>query len=565
MLIIFTGLFFVYQLSFKMIALSRNKIVAVSIANGEIEKIRNLPYQLIGIINGVLPVPNGVLDVTATTTMNGVQYNIQRNIKYIIDEADGTGENDECNWDYKRAEIKVSWFGKSEGEVMAVSDIAPKDAVQEIQSCQEQPGGILSVSVSDAFGNLVFSPLIQVLDPVSGEEITYASPSDGVFDFPLATSTYKIIVSKGAEYNQERTYGTEEIASPENPHLTVLEGEITETSFFIDKVSGFSVETLSLWSSSDFSDSFPNQTKISELSDTIINGGKANLASGVDGYLPSGYLISIPILPSSLTQWNEFSWSDYEPVETDLEYQIYYATGTQWELIPDSALAGNLEGFSSSPIDVSGLSPSLYSQLKLRAGFSTSDASSSPELYDWQISWLTSEPTSVPNASFNLRGEKIIGTDAEEEPVYKYSITTATDASGRKNLTGLEWDNYIFSIDPLSELDLVSINPSPQPISLLPDAEMDIKLYLDAQNSFLLTIQNYLTLEPVFSAEIRMHNVSLGYDTTLYTNEKGQTYFIPLDNALYNLEIQAPAYAGFSGSVSVSGDTTKIIKLEQIE
>ncbi len=395
-------------------------------------------------------------------------------------------------------------------------------------------------------------------------EITYASPSDGVFNFPLATSTYKIIVSKGAEYTQDRTYGIEEVASPENSHLSVLEGEVTEKSFFIDKKSSFFVETFSLWGSGYFSDSFPDQTKISELSDTVVNNGKINLASSAEGYLPLGYLVSNPISPSSLTQWNELAWFDYEPEETDLEYQIYYATGTQWELIPDSALAGNSDGFNSSPVDLSGL-PSSYSQLKLKANFSTSAASSSPELYDWQASWLTSDPTSVPNVSFNLRGEKIIGTDSEEDPVYKYSITTASDVNGRKNLAGLEWDNYFFSIDPLSDLDLISTNPSTQPISLLPDTAMDIKLYLDAQNSFLTTVQNSLTLEPVFSAEVRLRNSSLGYDTILYTNEKGQAYFIPLENALYDLEIQAPAYSGFSGSASVSGDTAKIIKLEQIE
>ena len=162
-------------------------------------------------------------------------------------------------------------------------------------------------------------------------------------------------------------------------------------------------------------------------------------------------------------------------------------------------------------------------------------------------------------------GIKLLGKIASEDPVYKYSTTTTTNSSGHKDIQNLEWDLYTFSIAPATGLNLINIQPSPQPVNLMPDANSSVKLYLGAQNSFLLTVQDVSNLEPIFSATVRMYNTGLGYDQTQYTNMKGQTYFIPLNNATYNLEISSSGYLSTSTTVSVSGDKTKIIKLEQEE
>src|SRR3990167_2574132 len=54
----------------------------------------------------------------------------------------------------------------------------------------------------------------------------------------------------------------------------------------------------------------------------------------------------------------------------------------------------------------------------------------------------TAEFTPLPGVSFRLRGEKVIGTDVSDEPVYKYDEEFTTDANGVQNVTNLEWDNY---------------------------------------------------------------------------------------------------------------------------
>ena len=563
-LIVFLGIFGAYELGLKVVGLSKNKIIATAIANGEIEKIRNLPYLSVGTKGATLPFAQGILDSVTTTIRNNIEYKTETQVKYIIDEADGTGSQDSCNWDYKRAEVKISWSGRFPGEVKLVTDIAPKDKVEEIQTCQAQPGGILSVSVFDAYGVMVPSPLIEVFDPQTGQIIDSATPLSGKYDFPLTASTYKVVVSKTG-YSLEMTYGPDEIATPAKPLPIILQGQITNISFSIDKLSSFSVETLSPWGTDNFSDSFLNESKISEKSNLVVSNSEVNLATNTEGYLSFGYLISINISPTNLINWDKFSFSDLEPENTDLKYQIYYASGTEWYLIPDANLPGNSTGFDVSPLNLSALATTTYSQLKLKGNFSTNSTSSTPTLYDWQVSWITNLPTPVPNVTFSLRGEKIIGTDANEEPVYKYSATSSSDSNGKATIPNLEWDNYTSSIDPATGLDLVSIDPSPQPIALPPDTNLSVKLYLKAENSLLVTIQNIETLEPIFSASVRLYNLTLGQDTTQYTNEKGQTYFIPLVVATYNLEVQAAGYSTTSTSISVSGDTTKTIKLEQIE
>ncbi len=139
LLIIFISIFGVFQLTSKIIVLSKNKITAASVANEEIEKIRNLVYSSVGIINGALPTAVGILSSTSTVALNNVDYFIERKIEYISDEADGTGGADSCDLDYKRVDIRVSWQSRFPGEIKMVTDISPQSKDEELASCQAQP------------------------------------------------------------------------------------------------------------------------------------------------------------------------------------------------------------------------------------------------------------------------------------------------------------------------------------------------------------------------------------------------------------------------------------------
>lgn len=558
MLIIFFGIFGVFQLGMKIVFMSKCRVDATAVASGELERVRNLSYESIGVIGSF---PDGILEPQTTIIRNQVEYKIERRVDFIIDPIDGLAPpDDECPNDYKKVEARVSWEGKWPGEAVLVTDVSPENLAQECASA----GGILSVSVFNAVGEMIPSPLIEVKDPVTNDVIKNATPSSGKHYFSLAPNTYKVVVSKTG-FNSDHSYSTGEIAFPEKPHPMVLEGRVTEISFSIDKVSTFIVETLSPWGMDYFFDSFIDSSKIAESSGVVVAENQVGLAKANGEYQNSGYLISINIIPSNLILWNELLFSDIEPASTQILYQVLYFNGNEWVLVPDSDLAGNTTGFDDSPVDLSGLNPVTYPEIRSKAILSTLDPGTSPLIYDWQVSWKNAEPTSIADVTFHLQGEKLIGYNEQEEPVYKYSQDHVSDSEGRIDIPDLEWDSYTFSVVPTSGLDLVEIAPSPQPIALSPNTNCSVFLYLKAENSLLITIKDYETKEPIFSASARLKNESLGYDKNQYTNEKGQTYFIPLDNGNYSLEVEAPGYNNFSGTVLVSEDTTKIVELERVE
>jgi type II secretory pathway pseudopilin PulG len=221
MLIVFSGIFGAYRLSLKVVGLSKDKVVATAIANSQIEKIRNLPYASVGTLGAVLPQVSGTLDRMATETLDGENFTITTSVEYVIDPADGTGASDPCNWDYKSVSVIVYWSGPYAGSVAISTIVAPKSVVEETQTCLAQPGGVLTVTVFDSHGLIVATPLISIYN--IGGSIFYgsATPTTGIYSFPLAAGTYRVVVTKDG-YTTARSYGTNEIATPNTLNPTLL-------------------------------------------------------------------------------------------------------------------------------------------------------------------------------------------------------------------------------------------------------------------------------------------------------------------------------------------------------
>jgi len=560
-LIIALGVYGAFRLSVKVVHQSKARITAIMLANERIEEVRNLPYNDIGTVGGI---PSGDIPQTENVVKNGVVFTVKTTISYVDDPFDGTAPDDSVPNDYKRVKVKVFWSGLFEGEVVSITDVAPKGLESTVG------GGNLLVSVFDALGNPISQADIHIVnnnvDPQI--DVVYQSNDNGqylVAGAPTSTESYEITVSKSG-YSTDRTYGKDEVVNPLNPHATVLEGQLTQISFSIDKLSKFSIDTLSCWGSDDFSDSFLDTSKVSYFDDVDVGEGRVVLSTSTIGYVSTGNLISKEINPDSLIKWDKFTFSDEEPSDTKITYQLYYSTNTLWSLIPDFDLPGNSVGFESSPVDISNLSTSTYYKLKVKGNLSTDNSSTTPVLYNWQVSWKNNIPVPIPNVSFHIRGNKIIGTDINDDPCYKYSATSTTDSNGHIDISDLEWDKYTFTIKE-EDLDLVSTDPISDPvgedIELLPDTTLDVKLYLEAQNSLLVTVKDEENLKGIFNAQVKLYNLS--YDKTQLTNEDGQVMFIPLDTGTYNLEIQAEGYQSYSGTVDISKDQTIAINLTPIE
>jgi len=169
----------------------------------------------------------------------------------------------------------------------------------------------------------------------------------------------------------------------------------------------------------------------------------------------------------------------------------------------------------------------------------------------------------VKDVPFTLQGAKTIGTDAEENPVYKYSEIFLTGSAGRLDIENLEWDSYTFSVNKaVTGLDLIEIESplsatTTQPIDLLPYTTQEVRLILKAENTLLVTVRDILTADSIFGASVSLD------DQIQPTDEDGKTFFIPLEATNYNLEIEATGYDNYTGSIWVSGDTTLTVNLTE--
>ncbi len=550
LVIVFTGIYGAFQLGIRVVGQSKARVTAIAISNQRIEQIQNLAYKDIGTIGGI---PPGSVAETETINRNSVDFIVKTTVVYIDDPFDGVMPADTLPTDYKRIKIKTSWAGWRGGEVTLLTDISPKGIETE------KGGGTIKISVLGAWGQGIAGANINVINNQVSPNINanYLSDSSGnliLAGSPTSTQAFQITVDK-ANFSQDRTYGAEEISSPAKPHLSVFEGQITEISFSIDETSDFSIQTRSRES---FDDDFGNWSKISQHSNVALNNNEIKLTEGAGGYETNGYLISIAITPTYLINWDRLIWQDEEPISTGIRYQLFYATGTSFALIPDNDLPENSFGLTISPIDISGLDTNKYTSLKIRGDLSTNSTSTTPIIFDWHITYNT---PLIENVDFHLQGLKIIGTDEQDNNVYKYSQDHISNSNGHLDIADLEWDSYLFSLPATSLLDLIETNPSPQPINLSPGTSTPVTLYLSAENTLLLKVQDASTSDPIFAAGSRLYNEGLGYDNIKPTDEKGQTFFIPLEQTTYALEITANGYETAITTVNVSGHSSKTIKL----
>lgn len=71
-------------------AMTKRKAIASTLATNQMEYLKSLPYDNLGVAGGTIPVTSP-LPVTTTQTYNGVVYTIKTSINYVDDAYDGCG------------------------------------------------------------------------------------------------------------------------------------------------------------------------------------------------------------------------------------------------------------------------------------------------------------------------------------------------------------------------------------------------------------------------------------------------------------------------------------------
>ena len=143
---------------------------------------------------------------------------------------------------------------------------------------------------------------------------------------------------------------------------------------------------------------------------------------------------------------------------------------------------------------------------------------------DWtsslDVSALTQTCAPVPSVPFTATGGKLIGTAPD---VLKFSQSYVSDASGVKNIGGLEWDTYNLTLGTGNYL--LSGTIPLLPISLAPNTNQNVKLVLKTKtpNGVLVSVQDGVTGVPLEGANTTLSGTS--YNKTLVTGRGllGQT------------------------------------------
>jgi len=141
---------------------------------------------------------------------------------------------------------------------------------------------------------------------------------------------------------------------------------------------------------------------------TILSTDYVNLTvTTKQGFVEEGWIVSTAITPSTLSGWESIIWKGSRASNAaSIKIHVLDSTGT---LI--TALSGNSEGFTTSPIDLSSLNANTYKSVRLKAVLESSDLSVTPRFYSWALTWQTKSNTFKDEFSTNIRIDELLGAE----------------------------------------------------------------------------------------------------------------------------------------------------------
>jgi hypothetical protein len=561
-LVVFGGLFTGVQYSLELIAQSRAKLSALSLANDRMEFFRSLPYDDVGTIAGI---PPGTIPQNSTTTLNNIEFSERVLVEYVDDPADGaitatTTDSNGIPSDYKRIKIEISWnIYDTPGQISLVSNIVPRSIETTVG------GGTVRVNVIDQDSLPLENAEVRLRNDTTTStiDVTRFSDANGIalFSGAPAASNYELIVTAPG-YSIDQTY----IATTSNPNPTtapfaVLESDISTLTFQIDRLSDIQARALSSVTFASADEFFTSSTSIATSTDVAIVGNALVLAGGSGNYPPNGDAYLPAVTPGSLVTWEAATLGIETPANTSFSTQFYTASGTDYTLIPDTDLPGNASGFTTRTINLSVLDVSTYPNIVPRVRLNSSNDVVTPRLDEVRVFYRASE-TAANGVSVGFSGTKIIGTNGGA-PIYKYDNTEVTNASGEINLTDIEFDSYTVTVP--STFDIAYSCPA------LPlvhrggvDSALEFRLAPNTAHSLQVRVID-TTGSPIPGAAVELVSATTSYSGVVETNPCGTAFFSGLSAADdYLITVEQPGYVdGVIDPYTVSGDTNTLVILNE--
>ena len=560
--IIFGALFVSFQFTVELIASTRAKLSALSLANDRMEFFRSLPYDDVGVVAGF---PSGTVPQTSVLTLNGIEFSERVRIDYVDDPADDTAGVDDNGiiTDYKQIKLEYTWNVDGNSRNLSLTSyIVPRSIESNVG------GGTVRINVLDDQSLPLQGASVRLFTSSTTFSYDVTNPTNAVgsalFAVP-ADSGYQVEVSAniaGAQYSTSSTY----VASAGNPNpavspFAVLEADVSTLTFQIGELSDLAIGTKSSVTEDSQIETFDDLSGVaSSTGSTTVTSGDLVLLDTFGTYETSGDLFLTPVTPPVLENWEVIRLVADTPINTNYIVRMYTGSAaTAYTLIPDADLPGNSSGFTDNLVDISELDPVTYPSIVLGLSLTTTDTAVTPAIEEIETYWRES---SVDRSSFtfDVRGDKTIGTELDATPIYKATSTQTTDASGEVTITDLEFDTY--RIIPSGGQDVASACPA-YPISHQAGIDSDVEiLYVPGATDTLRVIVVDSLARPIPGASVQLERS--GYDVTQQTNSCGQTFFTGglTDNSDYEITVGAAGFASQTiDPFTVSGDTVNTITL----
>lgn len=215
---------------------AKKRLVATSLGSELLERMRNMPYDSIGVVGNI---PSGPIPASQQMTRSGTTYTIATYIDYVDDPFDGlvvgTNPLDTVPTDYKRGEVSISWEGSTLG-VQLTARFAPNGLELATNT------GALLITVFDSSGQPVPLATVHVTNPHVAPPVDLTNITDingklQLLSLPPSILDYHVEVSK-VGYSNSATYpATAGNPNPFPEDATIAIQTPTELSFYIDKVA----------------------------------------------------------------------------------------------------------------------------------------------------------------------------------------------------------------------------------------------------------------------------------------------------------------------------------------
>jgi prepilin-type N-terminal cleavage/methylation domain-containing protein len=545
------GLFVTLQTSLQLIADSRARISALSVANDRLEFVRSLSYDAVGTVSGI---PAGAIPQISTTTLNGFVFTERTLVEFIDDPADGLAgaDTNTITTDYKRVKIEISWVQRDTTKsVTLVSNISPRSIETNVG------GGTIRVNVTDANVQPVSGASVRLLNTTgtSTIDVTRSTDSTGtaLFGGAPAGSGYEVFVTRPG-YSSEQTYkATTTLPNPSLLPVTLIAADVTTVNVQIDQLASADVTLLTSQTEQVTTFDLASTSDLATTSDTVIVGGALTLASTAGVFVPAGVAVTQAVAPSPLARWQEIVLTESIPLQSSRLVQLYTDT-TLLTIIPDSDLPGNSVGFAGSRIDISNLDASTYPAFAARIALSTTDTSTSTMIDAITVYSIETETPLATNITW--RGTKTLGTLADFSPVYKHQDTVSTDSDGFYAFSNVEWDTYTVTV---GGYDLAEACPA-YPIAVPAGGDISTHLLVAPDSANSLRVVVTAAGLPVRDATVTL---TRGSSSVRTTSGCGQVFFGSLAaESDYELTVSAPGYAPVTvDPLSISGDVVEVFAL----